>query len=152
MAMFTKENQPQGTDAKQSGPAGEGALSIIAAGMTVTGDIDSNGVVKIEGRVEGTVRSARQVLVGRQGSVKGDIETREAIIGGRVDGGVKAIERIEVQGTAYVAGDVHTKSIVVLEGGRLNGSVRMEEGAAPGGKSGDAKGADFKAPPVAMVR
>ena len=151
MAIFTKENHPQGTDLKQSGPTGEGALSIIAAGMTVSGDIDSNGVVKIEGRVEGTVRAARQVLVGRQGSVKGDIETREAIIGGRVDGAVKAIERVEVQGTAYVAGDVHTKSIVVLEGGRLNGSVRMEEGAASSGKSGDSKGAD-KAPPVAMVR
>lgn len=151
MAIFAKENQPQSTDSKQQSPAGEGALSIIAAGMTVSGDIDSNGVVKIEGRVEGTVRAARQVLVGRQGSVKGDIETREAIIGGRVDGGVKAFERVEVQGTAYVAGDVHTKSIVVLEGGRLNGTVRMEDGAAASGKGGDARGAD-KAPAVAMVR
>ena len=48
--------------------------------MTVHGDVESNGVVKVEGRVEGTIRAARQVLIGRQGEVKGDIETPEAVI------------------------------------------------------------------------
>jgi cytoskeletal protein CcmA (bactofilin family) len=60
MAIFKEEKQ----DSRNGG--GEGALSIIAAGMTVSGDIESTGVVKVEGRVDGSIRSARQVLVGRQ--------------------------------------------------------------------------------------
>ncbi|HKO27226.1 MAG TPA: polymer-forming cytoskeletal protein, partial [Solirubrobacteraceae bacterium] len=107
MPMFTKDSTER-TDARAM-PA-EGALSIVAAGMTVVGNIDSNGVVKIEGRVEGTVRSARQVLVGRQGEIRGDVLTREAVIGGRVHGKITATERTEIQATASVEGDIHTKT------------------------------------------
>ena len=132
MAIFKEsgdKSEPRGA------ASGEGALSIIAAGMTVTGDIESSGVVKIEGRVVGTIRSARQVLVGRQGVVQGDVETREAIIGGTVQGNVVGHERVEVQTTASITGDVTTKTIVVHEGGRLNGAVRMTD-AAPAAQSG----------------
>lgn len=143
MAIFAKDESA--TDSKNGAAGGEGAMSIIAAGMVVTGDIDSAGVVKVEGRVEGSVRTARQVLVGRQGEVKGDIETREAIIGGRVEGTITATERVDVQGTASVAGDIHTKSIVVQEGGKINGSVKMVEGAA-------SRSTETKPQPVAVVR
>lgn len=123
MAIFKEEKQ----DAR-NGATGEGALSIIAAGMTVSGDIESTGVVKVEGRVDGSIRSARQVLVGRQGTVHGDIDTREAVIGGSVEGTITASERVEIQATAAVLGDIVTRTIVVAEGGKINGSVRMEDG------------------------
>ena len=126
MAMF-KDEKGEKTEGKLAGNGAEGALSIIATGMKVTGDIDSTGVVKVEGRVEGSIRSARQVLVGRQGVVQGDIETREAIIGGTVEGTIAAGERVEIQATAVVSGDVITRTIVIAEGGKINGSVKMEE-------------------------
>ncbi|GAC1647483.1 MAG: hypothetical protein NVS4B3_01580 [Gemmatimonadaceae bacterium] len=124
MAILKRDNE-HGSDGRTA--SGDGALSIIALGMTVTGDIESNGVVKIEGHVEGTIRAARQVLIGRQGSVKGNVITREAIVGGRIDGNVSAAERAEVQGTAIVSGDVHTKSIVIVEGAQVNGHIQMDE-------------------------
>ena len=123
MAIFKEEKG----ESKSAPNGGEGALSIIATGMTVTGDIDSSGVVKVEGRVEGSVRSARQVLVGRQGVVKGDIQTREAVIGGTVEGTINGSERVEIQATAMVQGDIVTRSIVIAEGGKINGGVKMEE-------------------------
>ena len=145
MAIFAKDDSSTG-DSKNGASAGEGAMSIIAAGMTVTGDIDSAGVVKVEGRVEGSVRTARQVLIGRQGEVKGDIETREAVIGGRVEGTITATERVDVQATASVNGDIHTKSIVVQEGGKINGTVKMSEAA------GNTRSIEPKPQPVAVVR
>ena len=145
MAIFAKDENSNG-DSKNGAAAGEGAMSIIAAGMTVTGDIDSAGVVKVEGRVEGSVRTARQVLIGRQGEVKGDIETREAVIGGRVEGTITATERVDVQATASVSGDIHTKSIVVQEGGKINGTVKMTEAA------GSTRSIEPKPQPVAVVR
>jgi len=86
-------------------------------------------VVKIEGTVEGAVRGARQLLLGRQGTVHGDIRAQEVVIGGTVVGTIVAEERVEIQGTSSVQGDIHTKSIVVLEGGVINGTVRMGENA-----------------------
>ena len=65
MAIFNKDSKA--TDDIKNLPANSNALSIIAAGTKILGDIDTDGVVKIEGRVEGGIRAARQVLVGRQG-------------------------------------------------------------------------------------
>jgi cytoskeletal protein CcmA (bactofilin family) len=130
MALFAKDGNEK-SEARQPSAAADNALSIIAVGMTITGDVESSGVVKVEGRIEGSIRRARQVLVGRQGSVKGDIEAREAVIGGHVEGTVTGQERVEIQSTASVQGDVHTKTIIVQEGGRINGNVRMHDAAAP---------------------
>jgi cytoskeletal protein CcmA (bactofilin family) len=61
--------------------------------------------------------------------VHGDIYAGDAILGGKVVGTVVATERVEIQGTASVEGDIQTKSIVVFEGGSINGTVRMGEAA-----------------------
>ena len=153
MAIFGKDGVEKSETTKASAPTGDGALSIVAAGMTVTGDVESNGVVKVEGTIEGTIRCARQVLVGRQGRVKGDIVTREAVIGGRVDGTISGAERVEIQSSAIVSGDIHAKSLVVVEGAQLNGSVRMDERAGsqpakPAPRADDLR----KSGPVAVVR
>lgn len=129
MAIFAKD-QTDRAEPRMSTAGNEAALSMIAVGTRIIGDVESDGVIKVEGYVEGTIRNARQVLVGRQGEVKGDIHAREIVIGGRVEGNVRATERVEIQGTSSVKGDIHTKTIVVLEGGRLNGSLIMAEQAS----------------------
>jgi cytoskeletal protein CcmA (bactofilin family) len=147
MAMFTKDGSDKGDPKAGGGTPSEAALSIVAYGMKVHGDIDTSGVLKIEGTIEGTIRGARQVLVGRQGEVKGDIHAKEVVIGGKVDGTVVAGERVEIQGTSSVNGDIHTKSIVVLEGGRINGTVRMDDTVKT-----TSPRTDTKPLPVAVVR
>jgi cytoskeletal protein CcmA (bactofilin family) len=107
-----------------------GGLSVIAAGMTVRGDVDSDGTVKVEGTVEGHVQARHQVLVAKGGAVEGDIDARESIVGGTVQGAIRATERVEVQAGATVRGDVTTKRIAVAEGANLNGSIRMSDSQA----------------------
>jgi cytoskeletal protein CcmA (bactofilin family) len=108
-----------------------GGLSIIAAGMTVRGDIESNSTVKVEGTVNGNVHARQQVLVAKDGVVQGNIEAREAIVGGSVDGAIRAAERVEVQAGATVTGDITTRRISVAEGGNLNGVIKMGDQPAP---------------------
>ena len=105
----------------------EAALSIISAGMRITGDIETNGTIKIDGRIEGSITGARQMMLGRNGAIHGNVHAGEVVVGGLVDGGIIADERLELQGSAVVTGDIETRSIVVLEGARINGSVRMSE-------------------------
>ena len=128
MSIFTKPTTEK-VLMRNDAPLPESGLSVIASGMKIVGDIESTGVVKIEGIVEGAVRGARQLLLGRQGTVHGDIRAHEVVIGGTVIGTIVAEERVEIQGTSSVKGDIHTKSIVVLEGGVINGTVRMGETA-----------------------
>jgi cytoskeletal protein CcmA (bactofilin family) len=117
-------------------PAGQGkgspaatSLSIVGEGMTVRGDLETDGVVKVEGTVDGHVKAGSQVLVAKGGVVHGDIETTEAVVGGAVNGSIRAKERVEVQAGASVEGDVTTRRIAVAEGASLNGLIRMGDGA-----------------------
>ena len=144
MAIFNKEPQATVNDRRPTMPAGEGAISVIASGTTLVGDLETNGVIRIEGRIEGAIRSARQVVIGRQGELHGDVHALEAIIGGRVEGTLIISDRLEIQGTGSIIGDIHTKSIVVTEGARINGVVRMEDALA--------SHASEPASPVAIVR
>ena len=130
MALFNKppdERMPQRPETPIPPPAPEGSPSIIAPGMKVIGDVETNGVVKVDGMIEGSIRGARQVLLGRSGTIQGDVHAEEAILAGKVVGTVTAVERVEVQSTSRIDGDIHTRSIVVLEGGIINGNVRMDD-------------------------
>lgn len=119
-----------GAKAQQEPQTGSAGLSIIAVGMTVMGNIESNGTVKVEGRVDGDVVTRQQLLVARGGVVEGDVEAREVVVGGTIHGAIRAQERIEVQSGAEVNGDVVTRRIAVAEGASLNGQVRMGDAAA----------------------
>lgn len=105
------------------------AVSIIGKDMTITGDLETEGVIKVEGAVRGTIRAGTQVLVSPGATIDGDIHTREAVVGGQVRGTIHAEERVEVQATAVIAGDIHTTRILVVEGGQVNGEIKMGEAA-----------------------
>jgi cytoskeletal protein CcmA (bactofilin family) len=111
-------------------------FSIIASDMTVIGDLETDGVVRVEGRVKGTVRVGSQVLVAAGAVIEGDLHTQEAIIAGTVSGAINAGERVELQATAMVAGDIHTPRISIVEGAKVTGEVKMDSAApAEGGIS-----------------
>jgi cytoskeletal protein CcmA (bactofilin family) len=143
-AAEARAPQPRGSSAPT------GALSIIGAGMTVRGDLDANGVVKIEGTVDGNVRAAAQVLVAKGGSVQGDVDTTEAVVGGTVSGAIRARDRVEIQSGASVYGDITTRRIAVAEGGTLNGLIRMDETAmAKDERAAESKGEPRPRPSLA---
>jgi cytoskeletal protein CcmA (bactofilin family) len=101
-------------------------FSIIASDMTVIGDLETEGVVRIEGRVRGTVRVGSQVLVASGAVIEGDLHTQEAVIAGQVSGAIHARERVELQASAMVAGDILTPRISIIEGARVSGEVKMD--------------------------
>jgi cytoskeletal protein CcmA (bactofilin family) len=95
--------------------------------MTVTGDMDTKGVVKVEGRVKGTIRADAQVIIAPGAVIEGDIHSKEAVVAGEIRGTINATERVELQATALVKGDISTPRIAILEGGKVTGEVKMNE-------------------------
>jgi cytoskeletal protein CcmA (bactofilin family) len=132
---FGSDRSESREGAGRAGTRGEAALTIVATGTRLVGDVESDGVVKVEGEISGTIRAERQVLVARGGVVRGDIITSEAVLGGEVHGGITASDRVEVQAGAAVHGDISTNRLIVQEGGEVNGVVKMaaEQPATPSG-------------------
>jgi cytoskeletal protein CcmA (bactofilin family) len=54
-----------------------------------------------------------------------------------------------VQGTALINGDLFAKSMLVQEGGRINGAIRMEEATSTTPRARDGH---HQTGPVAVVR
>ncbi len=126
MSIFSNSaSAPAGVPAQRR-RTDSNAMSIIAPDMVVTGNLKAEGVVRIEGRVTGNVEAENQILLSQGGVIEGDLATREAVLAGEVHGTVAATERVEVQATAAVHGDIVTPRLLIQEGGRLNGGIRME--------------------------
>jgi cytoskeletal protein CcmA (bactofilin family) len=112
-------------------------ISIIGPGMSVIGDCTTDGTIRIEGRVEGSVRAGKAVVIGKDGVVEGDVSTQDALISGTVRGSLVAASRLEVQAHAHIDGEVRAKRMQLEEGAVLNGTVQMGD-TSPGGTSPEA--------------
>jgi cytoskeletal protein CcmA (bactofilin family) len=108
----------------------EAVISIIGAGMTIEGDSETDGSLRIEGTVRGSVRAGKSVVVGRDGLVDGSIYTQDAVISGRVSGGIHAVSRLELLATSEVSGEIEAPRMQVEEGAKVHGQVTV--GAAAG--------------------
>lgn len=118
MSLFRKK--PRNT-------AGSGC-SLIDRNLTVRGDLDTDGTLRLDGRLEGSILHADTVLIGRDAVVQGDVSARLVVVAGTVHGALDVSERLELQPTAQILGDVTTPSLVVHEGAALRG--RVTNGAA----------------------
>lgn len=117
----------------RSSTGGDGAaMSIIGPGMRVVGDIETEGTVHIHGRIEGTVRAAKSVILGKDGEVVGDVLTQDAVIGGRVQGLLTAQNRLELQSTSRIEGRIRARAqhLQLAEGARFNGQIEMIDAEA----------------------
>ena len=120
MSLLARRSGPSST----ASPAGSG-YSLLDAQLVVTGDLDTGGSLRIDGKLEGNIRRADTVVLGVGATMSGDVHAREVVIGGSITGNIHATERVELQATAIVTGDVITQTILVQEGGVVNGRVLM---------------------------
>jgi cytoskeletal protein CcmA (bactofilin family) len=112
-------------------PARESVVSIIGPGMRVVGNCETEGTLRIEGFVDGTVRAGKAIVVGKDGEISGDIITQDAIIGGTVRGTIVAESRLELQATCVIEGEIRARRIKLDEGGQIRGTVQVGEVKTP---------------------
>ncbi len=97
--------------------------SLLGKGTLWKGDIHTGEhSLRIEGTVEGTIHSEGEVTIAPSGLVNGTIHAKHMIATGRAKGVFKILECLEIHGTGCVEGDVEVGSLVVDEGGTLQGT------------------------------
>lgn len=99
--------------------------TVIATGVTVSGTLEGEGVIQVEGTVKGEICLRGAVVVTTTGVVKGPISAEVIQIAGCVEGNCVARDHMCLEKTGSLEGDVTTLSLVVHDGGRLNGRSNM---------------------------
>ena len=98
-------------------------FSVFDSHISVSGDLETDGALRIDGRLEGTIHRADLIVIGEGASVVGDITAREVIVGGAVTGNIFAAQRTELQSSGIVAGDIRSAAILIHEGGVVQGRL-----------------------------
>jgi cytoskeletal protein CcmA (bactofilin family) len=113
----------------------EAVISIVGAGMTLEGDSETDGSLRVEGTIRGNVRAGKSVVIGKDGLVDGSIHTQDAVIAGRVSGGIHALSRLELLSSSEVSGEIEAPRMQVEEGAKVQGKVAVGESLGQGGAS-----------------
>ncbi|MCS6818845.1 MAG: polymer-forming cytoskeletal protein [Chitinophagales bacterium] len=117
--MFTRK------DTNQDKLAIQKAMTMFGQGTVVEGNVNSDGDIRVDGEVKGTLHSKSKVVVGVTGSVEGDIHCLNATIEGKVTGNLYVDELLILTKSALVDGDIQLKKLVVEEGARFTGKCSM---------------------------
>lgn len=107
------------------------ASTLITQGVTIKGTIHGEGVVQVEGVVEGEFDMVGAVIVADTGLVRGPITADVVRVAGKVEGNITAREHMRLEQSGTLIGDVATASLVVEDGGCLNGRSTMLKSPAP---------------------
>ncbi len=115
----------------KKGPGSAQAIhTLLGKGTLWKGEIHAGpNSLRVEGSIEGTVHSEGEVTIAPSGIVNGTIHAKHLIVTGRVEGVFKIEECLEIHGTGWVEGEVEVGSLVVDEGGTLQGTC-TRRGAA----------------------
>lgn len=105
----------------------ESDAAIIGHLIRIQGEVTGDEDLVIQGYVDGTVNLNQQaVTVGTDGEVEADVAAREITVDGTVKGDLTAEERIVVRGSGRVEGDLEAPRVVLEDGARFRGEVRMD--------------------------
>lgn len=94
-------------------------------GTVISGDVSTEGDIRIDGTVTGNVSSKAKAVIGKTGVVEGNILCQNAYVDGRVNGNIEVTELLILSKTATVNGDIKIRKLVVEEGAKFNGKCSM---------------------------
>ncbi len=131
--MFSgKDRQPEKgravSAAKSSMP------SIISTDLKITGNLESEGDIQLDGSVEGDVRS-RSLTIGTAANVKGEVIAESVEIKGTVTGRIKA-RSVSLAKTAKVVGDIEYETLAIEADAWLDGHCKHFDQGAAGTEAG----------------
>ena len=101
------------------------ASNRILAGTSITGDIVSDGDIRVDGKVAGSMKVTEKLVIGEHGLVEGEVECKNAAIAGQLEGTINVAQSLSLSASAKVKGKVQVEKLAVEPGAEINGSLAM---------------------------
>ena len=114
-------------------------FSLISAGLTVKGKLESTGEIQIQGEVEGDVKG-KTIVIGEGGVVKGSVLGDSVTVAGTVEGKVEGMT-VKIQNTARLTGDIIHEALQIDSGAIVDGRCSPYNGKAEFKPAADKAGA-----------
>jgi len=98
----------------------------IAKGTVITGDVISEGDFRIEGSIQGNIKTPGKVIIGKTGVINGTLKSANADIEGKFMGKLFLSDTLSLKSSAYVEGEVIVGKLAVEPGATFNATCSMK--------------------------
>lgn len=123
--MFTDNKKDKQLMENQS------SQNIIAQGTKIVGDFNSEGDFRIDGTVEGNIKTSGKLVVGKDGFIKGTIQGTDAYFEGKFSGKLSLSGTLTLKSSAFIEGEVVVGKLAVEPGATFNVTCAMKGTVKP---------------------
>ncbi len=100
--------------------------NIIGKNTSIIGDVISDGDFRIDGKIEGTIKTTGRVVIGKSGIAIGKVECNNADIEGKFSGELIVNSLLTLKATAKISGEVVISQLSVEPGAEFNATCAMK--------------------------
>ena len=108
-------------------------INLISTGTDITGDIKSNGDIRIDGSLTGNLNTKGKVVVGPTGKVKGEVICKNSEVAGVIEGKIVVGQLLNLKASSRITGDIVTVKLSIEPGALFSGNCKMSETENNGG-------------------
>ena len=95
--------------------------TIITTGSSIKGEMTLSCNLYIDGNFEGIINSQKEVNIGKNGHIKGDIFTSGLVVQGVIEGNVNA-SRVEIKSCGRISGKLESSELIIESKGVFEGN------------------------------
>ncbi|HEX7583929.1 MAG TPA: polymer-forming cytoskeletal protein [Prolixibacteraceae bacterium] len=105
-------------------------INLIAKGTRITGDIISDGDLRIDGEIAGNLETKGRLVIGASGRIDGEIRCKSCEIAGAHKGKLFVNELLSLKASSSVSGDIVTGKLSIEPGAYFAGTCMMSDESA----------------------
>ncbi len=108
-------------------------INLISTGTDITGDIRSNGDIRIDGSLTGSLNTVGKVVIGPTGKVNGEVVCKNSEVSGYVEGKITVGQLLNLKASSKITGDIVTAKLSIEPGAKFSGNCKMSDNDYNGG-------------------
>ena len=113
----------------------------IEKNTKIKGDITSEADFRIDGKLDGNVKTSGKVVIGKDGYIHGKVQCVNADIEGSFNGELQVSELLSLKASAVIEGTVSVNKLAVEPGATFNASCTMKTKGSPASGAATGSGA-----------
>ena len=110
-------------------------INLISNGTEITGDVVSNGDIRIDGALKGNLNTRGKVVIGTTGKVSGEVNCKNSEVSGIVEGKINVSQLLTLKTSSKILGDIATSKLSIEPGAKFTGSCKMSDNDDNGGSA-----------------
>jgi cytoskeletal protein CcmA (bactofilin family) len=100
--------------------------NLVGPSTKINGDITSEGDFRIDGTVDGNIKTSGRLIVGKDGEISGIVTCANADVEGRISGTLNCSGTLSLKSSAVIDGEVFIEKLSVEPGATFNASCSMK--------------------------